>query len=264
MSAYNEPKRLAEFLLKQCLERGVHLHHPAKAIFVGKDMRNELSSVRVADLTSSTETDIPCTRIIITAGAWSALVFKALFRTSDITLPIASLAGHSLVIKSPRWVEAMEEKGLHSVYTTSSAGHSPEILAWKGGRLFLGGVNSAEIPLPALATQSKVLGPSVEELKQIAAELLASETGHTDYEIVRQSLCFRPVTPWGLPIIAGIPDEHLGIAMGTRPGEEGGVFVAAGHGPWGISMSLGTGKVLAELVQGREPSADISHLGLRQ
>ena len=44
----------------------------------------------------------------------------------------------------------------------------------------------------------------------------------------------------------------------------GGVFVAAGHGPWGIAHSLGTGKVVAELMRGEVPSADISKLGLRE
>jgi glycine/D-amino acid oxidase-like deaminating enzyme len=42
-----------------------------------------------------------------------------------------------------------------------------------------------------------------------------------------------------------------------------GVYVATGHGPWGISLSLGTGLVVAELAQGRPLSADISELGLK-
>jgi glycine/D-amino acid oxidase-like deaminating enzyme len=43
---------------------------------------------------------------------------------------------------------------------------------------------------------------------------------------------------------------------------DGGVWIASGHGPWGISLSLGTGLVVSELVEGRKPSADISNLGL--
>jgi glycine/D-amino acid oxidase-like deaminating enzyme len=35
--------------------------------------------------------------------------------------------------------------------------------------------------------------------------------------------------------------------VGTRGTREGGVFIAAGHGPWGISLSLGTGKVMSEI-----------------
>ena len=75
-TAQVDPFKLCHFLLKQCLERGVHLSQPAKAIAIRKDVRDELSSVRIADTLSSTETDIPCTRLIITAGAWSPQVFE--------------------------------------------------------------------------------------------------------------------------------------------------------------------------------------------
>jgi len=40
------------------------------------------------------------------------------------------------------------------------------------------------------------------------------------------------------------------------------VFLAAGHGPWGISNSLGTGKVMSEMIEGQETSVDIRGLGL--
>ncbi len=57
-------------------------------------------------------------------------------------------------------------------------------------------------------------------------------------------------------------DSKLGPNFGTRQGSDGGVYVAAGHGAWGISLSLGTGCVLAEMVEDKATSADISSLGL--
>ena len=74
-TAQVDPLQLCHFLLKQCLESGVHLSQPARAISIMKDVRDELSSIRIADTQSSTETDVPCTRLIITAGAWSPQVF---------------------------------------------------------------------------------------------------------------------------------------------------------------------------------------------
>lgn len=51
-----DPKRLCEFLLKECTGRGVVLHHPAKVVSVSKDARDEFAGVRiVAD--DGTETD---------------------------------------------------------------------------------------------------------------------------------------------------------------------------------------------------------------
>lgn len=86
-------------------------------------------------------------------------------------------------------------------------------------------------------------------------------------QVISSGLCHRPVTSGGKPIIAKIKDEVLGLKANkndvTREGNNGGgVFVAAGHGPWGISMSLGTGKVMAEMILGMKTSADVSRLGI--
>ncbi|KAK1768805.1 FAD dependent oxidoreductase [Phialemonium atrogriseum] len=262
-TAQLDPLELSQFLLQECLNSGVQLHHPATALSVRTDaVRGELASIRIAATQSSTETDIPCTRVIIAAGAWSAQVFETLFRHSQLKLPILSLAGHSLVVASPRWTKELEDAGCHAVFTTSGPGYSPEIVSRIGGNIYIAGLNSSAIPLPEPAGPAKAQEASIARLKQSANELLGSDAGHDDLEILREGLCFRPVTPSGKPIISRIPDEHLGIGVNTRAGADGGVYVAAGHGPWGISLSLGTGMVLAEMAQGRTLSADVSALGL--
>jgi glycine/D-amino acid oxidase-like deaminating enzyme len=94
---------------------------------------------------------------------------------------------------------------------------------------------------------------------------LAEPDGHAtqkdDLEVTREALCFRPVARGGRPIITKIEDKRLGDRIKTAEG--GGVYVAAGHGPWGISLSLGTGKVMAEMVQGITTSARVDGLGMR-
>jgi glycine/D-amino acid oxidase-like deaminating enzyme len=76
---------------------------------------------------------------------------------------------------------------------------------------------------------------------------------------VRQ--CFRPVTSSGRPIVSRIPDEKLG-GIKTKDGGNGGVYIAAGHGAWGISHAPGTGLVLSELMEGRQTSAKVDALQL--
>lgn len=73
--------------------------------------------------------------------------------------------------------------------------------------------------------------------------------------------CFRPVTSSGRPIVARIPDEKLGDVK-TKEGAQGGVFIAAGHGAWGISHAPGTGLVLSQLMQGKPTSANVEALEL--
>ncbi|KAI9820307.1 MAG: hypothetical protein M1827_005929 [Pycnora praestabilis] len=260
-AAQLDPLKLSQFLLEECLERGVQLHHPAKALSVSKDLRDELSNVRI-ESEGGKQTDIPCTRLVFAAGAWTPPVFSSMFPSSKVKIPVTQLAGHSLVVRSPRWSREHEEQGCHAVFTTDQSGFSPEIFNRIGGEIWLGGLNSSSIPLPTLATEVKVDDKAIAQLMDTAKSLLGLPNGADDLEIVRKSLCFRPVTASGRPIVTRVPDTKLGGCMSTRGGGNGGVFVATGHGPWGISMSLGTGQVMAELIEGRATSADLRALGL--
>ncbi|KAI1392544.1 nucleotide-binding domain-containing protein [Hypoxylon trugodes] len=253
-----DPLQLSQFLLQKCIEAGVHLHHPAKALSVQTDMRDEISSICIASTTSSTETDIPCTNIVIAAGAWSSQVFKTLFPSAEFEIPVSSLAGHSLVVKSPRWTQEHEKDGCHAVFMTSEPGYSPEIFSRVGGQIYIAGLNSATEPLPDLPTDAKgkIRKDAIDRLRDTVKEVV----GEDDVEVVREGLCFRPVTEKGTPFLSRIPDICLGLYYDVRPAPAGGVYLAAGHGPWGISMSLGTGKVMAEMIQGRKLSADVSKL----
>lgn len=163
-------------------------------------------------------------------------------------------------MRSPRWSAEHEEHGCHAVFATDSDGFSPEVFSRMGGEIYLAGLNDASIPLPKIATDAKLDPAAIERLKDVAKRMLGLQSGEDDLEILREGLCFRPVTPRGLPIIIRVPDAKLGENFATRGGGDGGVFFAAGHGPWGISNSLGTGKVMAQLIEGKPTSADIRRL----
>jgi glycine/D-amino acid oxidase-like deaminating enzyme len=261
-TAQVDPLLLCRFLLRECLKRGVKLHHPAKPVAVSTDENGELAAICITDTKSSTESELPCTRLVITAGSWTGRVFQTLFPKSKLQVPIKSLAGHSLVLKSPRWHPGLESNGCHAIFTTHNEGFCPEMFSRLGGHIYFAGLNSSTLPLPDAAEgKATPYAENLVQLRQAARDILGSDSGTADdLEIVREGLCYRPITAWGAPIVSRIEDHDLGAGTATRPGAEGGVFVAAGHGPWGIAMSLGTGVVLAEMVQGRETSADVSGL----
>ena len=58
----------------------------------------------------------------------------------------------------------------------------------------------------------------------------------------------RPMTPDGTPIIGPTPIANL--------------LLATGHGTLGWTMAAGTGRVIADLVSGRQPEIDVSALGM--
>ncbi|WP_369721869.1 MULTISPECIES: NAD(P)/FAD-dependent oxidoreductase [unclassified Bradyrhizobium] len=65
-------------------------------------------------------------------------------------------------------------------------------------------------------------------------------------KIIATQACFRPVTEDGLPLIGRVPQDD-------------GLYVATGHGVWGILNAPATGEALAELiVEGATRNVDLA------
>lgn len=264
----SDPLRLSQFLLRQCLLTGVRLHHPVRPLHLSRNTHGELSAIRLLHADGTTH-KVPCTRLILAAGAWTPSVFSTLFPLSPTPINISPLAGYSLVLKSPRWRKELEAQGCDAVFTTMRGGGvSPEIFSRVGEEIYIAGLNDAELPLPEEPGEVEIDKKKIEELYRVSRRLLGQPgdaDAPSDLEVVREGLCFRPVTGSGAPILTRLADGDLGAGIKTRsPG--GGVFIAAGHGPWGISLSLGTGRVVAEMIEGKqgaELSADVGGLGLQ-
>ncbi|KAK8194206.1 hypothetical protein M8818_007394 [Zalaria obscura] len=266
-TAQVDPGRLCGWLLERCREKGVRVEFPARAVGVVRDGEGVMMGVRVRYGDGDREEGgreevLRCDRLLIAAGAWSPRVFRTLFPEAKVKIPIEQLAGHSIVVRSP-YLKEEEEKGCHAIFSTSSAGFSPEVFSRVGGDIYVAGLNDSSLALPDKATEANISDDSIEQLKKVARDMLVregvDEAEAKELEVVREGLCFRPVTRKGTPILTQIADGKLG---GIKTKIEGGVFLAAGHGPWGISLSLGTGKVMAEMMERQPTSADVSGLGL--
>jgi glycine/D-amino acid oxidase-like deaminating enzyme len=260
------------------ISRGAKLHHPAKAAALVKDADGTIIGVRIVSLDSKKELTIPCTNLVLSMGPWTPQVLKDLFPSSSISLDISPLAGYSLVIRSPRYTLEHERNAhrgqSHAVYTThpSSCGFSPEIFLREGGEIYIAGLNPT-IKLPSRAEDTNRLfdAREMQKLKDVAVRLMGGlaedteeatneTTNFDDLEILREGLCFRPVSNTGVPTIGKI--DNLSLGGGTRASPRGGVFIAAGHGPWGISLSLGTGKIISEMIKKQEPSVNATGLAI--
>ncbi|PWY85034.1 FAD dependent oxidoreductase superfamily [Aspergillus heteromorphus CBS 117.55] len=281
-TAQVDPSRLCQFLMDACLARGVKLHYPAKASSLVKDEGGTITAIKIVDSNTQTESTIPCTNLVVCAGPWTPQVFQDLFPTSKVSLPIYALAGYSLVLRSPRHTLEHEQNsygGLcHALFTTypPSCGFSPELFSREGQEIYIAGLNSRDIPLPKRAEDfhAAMDQEQMDRLKAVTVRLLGKLAEGSvessddvlnvdDLEITREGLCFRPASERGTPFVTRIEDSLLGDGVKIGAGEKkGGVYVASGHGPWGISLSLGTGKVVADMVSGVQPAADVSGLGV--
>ena len=241
------------------------------------DETGTITGIKMVNLNTKKETIVPCTNLIFSAGPWTPQLFEDLFPSSQKSFSVAPLAGYSLVIRSPRHTLDHERvshgsRG-HAVFTThpESCGFSPEIFSRRGGEIYIAGLNDIDLPLSEQAEETHKFMDSNElaKLKTVAVRLMGKlADGNTDstdetpniddLEVLREGLCYRPVSNRGTPFISKIREESLGNGIRTQ----GGVFVATGHGPWGISLSLGTGKVVAEMVDGVPTSASVGRLAV--
>ncbi|PLB44959.1 putative oxidoreductase [Aspergillus steynii IBT 23096] len=279
-TAQVDPFKLSAFLIDSAISRGVQLHQPARAISLVTDQESDpITEITIQNVESGTETTIPCTNLIVCAGPWTPRVFHDLFPSSQLDIPVSSLAGYSLVLRSPRYTlddeQKLHEGRSHAIFSENpgSSGFSPEVFSRQGAEIYIAGLNSPQTKLPPRAEDTVNLKQQkdLERLKSVSIQLLgrltdeAAESGEgspniDDLEVVREGLCFRPISRLGVPIVSRVGDSSLG--RGFKSSHEGGVFVASGHGPWGISLSLGTGKVIADMVRGVEPGANVNDLSI--
>lgn len=274
-----DPLRLSQSLIDGAVSRGVKLHNPAQATAVVKDEIGTITGIRMVSLDSKKESIIPCTNLVLSMGPWTPQVLRDLFPSSQVSFNISPLAGYSLVVRSPRYTMEHEKNvyrgSSHAVFTTHppSCGFSPEFFLREGGEIYIAGLNNPMMKLPSCAGDtSQLFDPSeMQKLKDVAVRLMGDlpkdtkeatdKTANTDdLEIIREGLCFRPVGDTGVPTIGRVGDYSLG---GVKANPKGGIFIAAGHGAWGISLSLGTGKVVSEMIKKQKLSVDVSGLAVQ-
>lgn len=137
---------------------------------------------------------MPCTRLLIAAGAWSPRVFATLFPAAQTRIPVSPLAGHSLLLRNPLSAPQPADETCHAVFATDTLGFSPEWFARLGGELYLAGLNSTSIPLPDTATDVVASPKAIEQLKRCARAMMAGRDadGGGDIEVLREGLVSRP------------------------------------------------------------------------
>ncbi|GAA5971400.1 hypothetical protein JCM11641_008339 [Rhodosporidiobolus odoratus] len=179
--------------------------------------------------------------------------------------PEAVFAGISGAVSGVHASTSGLARGLTQEETAEGYTRSPELFVRANGLIYVAGENS--IPEAGGATAQRqrrdggglpnMLPKTVDEVKGMVDQrlvgrlkraagavspLLKEENGAV---VEREQFCYRPIAADREPIMGELSP---------------GVFIATGHGPWGITLAPGTGKTMAELLLGKPPSADISLL----
>ncbi|QRW00104.1 FAD-dependent oxidoreductase [Ceratobasidium sp. AG-Ba] len=245
-TAQAHPRLMTQVLAEDARSRGVQIHIATATGLEFEPGPKTVTGVIVSKDDGETET-IPATDVVFAAGPWTgALAKKLLGKDAGVAGRIVpSEPSSSLVLRpSPQYKITN-----HMLFTELSLPNGrtvePEVYPRSDETVYICGAGNErdDTPLPERADQVLPNPEAIKRLKE-AAEFLSPGT-FTDAEVVAEQCCFRPNSHTGLPVIGKIRQ---------------GIWLASGHGVWGIHNGPGTGKCLAELILGLPTSADISKL----
>ncbi|EUC62181.1 FAD-dependent oxidoreductase [Rhizoctonia solani AG-3 Rhs1AP] len=243
------PFHLTHTLVEVAQSRGVQVHLGASASKINFAPDSDKVPIElVATKSDGSEIVIPATDIVFAAGPWTGSLARKLLGANDagVAGTIEPSEPSSSIVLKPDASHTITNHMLFTDLTFNNTSCEPEVYPRLDGTVYLcgaGGENES-VPLPERADQVKPSPAAIQRLKE-AAEFVSPGT-FENAQVVAEQCCFRPNSQTGLPVIGKVRE---------------GIWMASGHGVWGIQNGPGTGKCLAELILGLPTSADISQLG---
>ncbi|CAG9168209.1 FAD-binding oxidoreductase [Cupriavidus respiraculi] len=170
----------------------------------------------------------PVATLVICAGAFSTRLAGSL---TDVRIPLETERGYHAMLTRPTVAPGRPIMDCENKFIATPMEHGLRI----AGTVEIGGLDAAPDFRRAavLAEHGRRLFPG------LSYESDSSWMGH------------RPSTPDGLPVI-------------DRSDRHRNVYLAFGHGHLGITEAPGTGRLIADLVRGRQPFIDPAPFGLRR
>lgn len=225
-TAQVEPQKFTDALIAAAVERGATL---VTGTVDGLDTSGRRGGLRSVSVDGG---PVAADVAVLAMGPWTdrARAWVAL-------PPIHGLKGASITLAADVPPQAV----FSDVVCGDGVRRSPEIYPRAGGIVYVNGYPEDE-PLPDDPDDVTPSDAACAELHRMAglhSRVLA------DAPIVSRRACYRPVAVDGIPLIGGVP---------ATPG----VYVATGHGPWGILNAPATGFLLAEMIlDGAATSLDV-------
>jgi len=164
---------------------------------------------------------IKADQLVVAAGAWS----KTLAGQLDFKVPLIGKRGYHSQVSDP---------GIELEYPVMSVSRAFVMTPMEDGLRFAGTSEFAHLDAPPDYRRAEVL------LKQAAAYLPGLKTAGST-----QWMGHRPMMVDSTPVISPSPSHS-------------NVFYAFGHGHYGITQGPTTGRLIADLVNGNEPTIDVT------
>ena len=194
-------------------------------------------------------------------------------------------AGNHFRVRTPNWESKYlnDGKGSEQVFLQNDipGGQGLDITSFSGGDLYVGGWGAIPEELPEFAESVKAQPTEIQNMVTLAKQYLQVDQ-EKELEIFDVGRCYRPLAMPNHPIITKVDWNLLAISKSEARGvffqnspefrserlsrccslTVGGLFLNTAHFSDGVTLSLGSGKVMSELLLGVKPSIDLSGLGL--
>lgn len=125
---------------------------------------------------------------------------------------------------------------------------------------------TTELPSPEKKESPKPNEQLIDALiKYSRLYVLGDKQGwNTDQMVANQGRAFFPVRQSGLPLITKVKPENLIRKVAALSDNKGfgGVYICYGHGFHGLSMGMGSGKPMTQLMYGEEPDIGLSNFAI--
>jgi glycine/D-amino acid oxidase-like deaminating enzyme len=170
-------------------------------------------------------------RVLVAAGPWTPSIvdpsggWRPIVRRWGVVVPVTLETPPSHVLEE---AEISIEPGGDEADADADAGHAFSLVTADGvsslGSTFLADEPDPVATAPSLIRRGALFVPAV-----------------GDAPLGPPRLCARPLSLDGRPLVGRVPGVDR-------------LWVAAGHGPWGISTGPASGRLVADLIDGRIPS----------
>lgn len=256
---HRNPAGIGQWLVDKCLSPGVEIRTGLKVTNASLTHDSKIEAVLCHDRSGS-PVRIGCSKLLVACGSWTPTTYKKLFPSSPIQLHLSVNAGDWIVFRNPC---PTTFKSTAFISFVNIFGEKLVFAGRNDGTIWCCGRRNFTASLPEPGEVDEPDEAVIEELCGYARKWLNTRcecsVKHTnELEIVGTGRAFRPSTRSWLPVISQVKSRYLTDPSDGTSGASSGVFVSWAHGSYGLTLGMGTGKLMSQLMSGKEPHLDLS------
>lgn len=257
-SAMVNPMEVGKWITSECLRLGVEIRTNNRVISAALSSSGRVQSVDLN--TAGTTSTLHCTSLVLAAGPWTPDLYHQLFPASTVDLKGVSVGGDWILFRNPYRIIEMSNA---FVALDGIVEEKLEVVGRQDGTIWLIGRKDGKATLSAPGTNAspnetmidELLGRARAYLREPARKDSVTHKDCAPFPILSTGRGIRPGRTSLLPIISQVPGPM--ISTDNVRSEASGVFINWGHGSYGLTLGMGSGKVMSQLICGQEPDVDL-------